>query len=72
MEFLAHFTSSSIASIGYDPENKILHIRFVGNDAEYEYENVPQKKWKALKEADSKGQYVNFHIKPFHKVRGPA
>jgi hypothetical protein len=68
MESLPLSGSSSISWAGYDPENKVLHVRYVDNSTEYEYENVPGKKWKELKKAGSKGQYINFYIKPFHKV----
>ena len=59
--------SSSISWAAYNMANKALHIRYIGNDAMYEYEKVPARKWKALREAASRGQYINLHIKPFHK-----
>ena len=66
MEYLESFESSSISWAGYDPKKKVLHVQYVENDYTYEYSNVPLKKWKELKAAESKGQYINFYIKPFH------
>ncbi len=71
MEILRHFTSSSIAAAAYDRENKVLHVRFTGNDVDYEYENVPLREWRGLERAGSKGRYVNFRIKPFYKLSNP-
>ncbi|MBO9573257.1 MAG: KTSC domain-containing protein [Chitinophagaceae bacterium] len=66
MEYLKIKDSSSIEWVGYDKPNRVLHVQFKDNETEYEYSEVPVKKWKELKEADSKGEYINVCIKPFH------
>ena len=68
MEILGSFQSSSIRWVGYDRENRVLHVVYTDNNTEYEYEGVSPGKWNALNRAGSKGRYINFHIKPFHKV----
>ncbi len=69
MEILQSFESSSIAWAAYDQKTSGLYVRFMDNDAQYAYEKVSTREWKEFKNAESKGQYINFHIKPFHKVR---
>lgn len=69
MEYLDTHNSSSIKWSGYEPKEKVLHVVFIDNDDEYEYYKVPLKKWKELKEAPSKGKYINQQIKPFHDFR---
>lgn len=71
METLTPLDSSSIAWVGYDRPNRVLHVRFKGNDLEYEYTTVSPKEWTALRKAESKGQYINFHIKPNHDLSKP-
>ena len=55
-------TSSSIAEIGYDRDQKILEIKFnVGTV--YQYHEVPEDAYIMLITADSHGQYFNAHIR---------
>ncbi|WP_217630860.1 KTSC domain-containing protein [Modestobacter sp. DSM 44400] len=60
--------SSSIVSVGYDPEASVLEVEFQGNRV-YQYLDVPPEEFDALMEADSKGRFVNGVIKPAHPYR---
>lgn len=68
--------SSSIKSVGHDPETGKLHIEFHGYKGKpgriAEYDNVPADKHAALtKEGDSVGEYFHRHIRenPAHAWR---
>ena len=55
-------SSSNIASIGYDKDNKILEIEF--NDGSvYQYSGVPSDEHDGIMSADSKGKYLHANIK---------
>ncbi len=54
--------SSVVSAISYDPATAILRIRFV-SELIYDYKNVPEKVFKALKTASSKGTFLNQQIK---------
>ena len=59
------FQSSNVHSAIYDFGERELFIRFkrsVGQDAIYQYTNVPAREWQGLKSAASKGSYVNANI----------
>jgi hypothetical protein len=60
--------SSSIAAAGYDSGRRTLRIRFIGGDA-YDYLRVPPQVFRHFLEAPSKGQFVNWKIKPFFSYR---
>ena len=63
--------SSVVAGIHYDPHSATLRIIYVSG-AVYDYKNVPEKIYKAMKVSGSKGTYLNRHIKtnyPFEKVK---
>jgi hypothetical protein len=55
-------TSTSLVSIGYDPETKTLELEFVAGTV-YQYFDVPQSVYEALMAADSKGTFVSDHVK---------
>lgn len=55
-------SSSSVASIGYDPESLTLEVEFVGG-AVYQYFDVPETEYDGLLGADSIGGYLNANIK---------
>jgi hypothetical protein len=61
-------TSSNVASIGYDPTTQELHVGFKGKDGEavYSYAGVPKDVYDGLMAADSKGGFINSHIKGIH------
>ena len=56
--------SSNIDAIAYDEDEKELHVRFKSG-AEYVYFDVSPVVFQGLKDADSKGKYLNEHIKSF-------
>lgn len=55
--------SSNIQSAGYDPDLKILQIRFNGGGL-FEYEDVPKKVFKKMIDAESVGKFFHTKIKP--------
>jgi hypothetical protein len=55
-------TSRDIRSIGYDPETQTLEIEF-NKGGVYQYAGVPEGEYEAMKNADSKGKYLNANIK---------
>jgi hypothetical protein len=56
--------SSSIASIGYAPEQEVLELEFRQSGVVYQYFDVPAEEHAAFLAADSKGTYLNRHFKP--------
>jgi KTSC domain len=64
--------SSSVASIGYAPEQRMLELEFRQSGEVYQYFDVPAEEHAAFLAADSKGTYVNLHFKPrqyrYHRV----
>ena len=54
--------SSNLASVGYDSAKQILEIEF-NHGGIYQYLDVPEKKYKALMNADSHGRYFVNNIK---------
>jgi hypothetical protein len=56
--------SSSIASIGYAPEQQVLELEFKASGEIYRYFDVPAEEYAAFLAADSKGTYLNLHFKP--------
>lgn len=61
-------TSSSIRSIGYDPQGMILEIE-LRNGGIYQYFRVPAKEHDSLLKAESIGRYYAKVIKPNYKFR---
>jgi hypothetical protein len=64
-------SSSSIATIGYDPVSKTLEVEF-NHGGIYRYMDVPFRKYEELKNAVSIGNYFDRHIRdagyPYVKV----
>jgi uncharacterized Fe-S cluster-containing MiaB family protein len=58
--------SSVVAAIKYDPETDTLRVIYVSGSV-YDYKEVPEKVYKEMKGAFSKGEYLNKHIKPKYK-----
>lgn len=56
-------SSSSLASIGYNPNSETLEVEFVRNGKIYEYYNVPQFMYERLMEAPSHGAFFNAEIR---------
>jgi len=62
--------SSVVAAMTYDPGSSTLRVRFVSGMV-YDYKNVPEKVFKQMKNAASKGTFLNQYIKgnyEFEKV----
>lgn len=63
--------SSVVATIVYDRASSTMRVIFVSG-AIYDYKNVPQNVFNEMKTSDSKGIYLNQHIKghyEFEKIR---
>ena len=63
--------SSVIAAIHYDVETSTLRIMYVSGSI-YDYKNVPEEIYIALKTSRLKGVYLNQYIKdrfPFKRVK---
>jgi hypothetical protein len=62
------FDSSAITRATYRPDEQILDIWYKGGDR-YSYFGVPIEIYRALREAESAGEFVNFYVKPFpHEI----
>jgi len=62
--------STVIADMKYDVHRRNLVVRFVSGLV-YEYRDVPEKVFAAMKAATSKGSYLNRYIKghyPYKKL----
>jgi hypothetical protein len=55
--------SSSIATIGYDPEQRIMELEFRQTREVYQYFDVPPEEHEAFMQAESKGTYLNKEFK---------
>ncbi|HEX7902938.1 MAG TPA: KTSC domain-containing protein [Chitinophagaceae bacterium] len=54
--------SSVVAHINYDNKKRVLRIIFVSGMV-YDYKDVPEEEYIAMKTAGSKGTYLNKQIK---------
>ncbi len=54
--------SSVVAAIKYYPLKSILRVVFVSGSV-YDYKKVPEKVYKAMKAAASKGTFLNKYVK---------
>ena len=61
--------STSIELVGYDEDARELYVRFLNRGRTYVYFDVPPEAYAALLDAPSKGRYLNFEIKPYHRYR---
>jgi hypothetical protein len=55
-------TSSSLISVGYDPQSEVLEIEFHSGGI-YQYSGVPQSVYDGMMIADSKGKYFHRNVK---------
>ncbi|OQW73387.1 MAG: KTSC domain-containing protein [Proteobacteria bacterium ST_bin13] len=62
MEWVATPESSNLSRFGYDAGSMILQVEFK-NGGLYNYFDVPQHVFDAMKQAPSKGQYLAHDIK---------
>ena len=63
--------SSVISTMFYNPNTATLRIIFVSGMV-YDYKNVPEEVFQAMKSSGSKGTYLNQHIKgryQFEKIK---
>ena len=54
--------SSNLASVGYDPDNKVLEIEF-NSGSLCEYYNVPKEEYLNLMNSNSLGKYFMANIR---------
>jgi hypothetical protein len=54
--------SNMANAVGYDTESQLLQVEFK-NGSVYQYEEVDEETWEAMKTADSTGQFFNCNIK---------
>jgi hypothetical protein len=57
-----HVSSSAISSVGYDGRSAVLEVEF-SSGAVYDYLNVPEKVYRALLKAPSKGSFVSRRVR---------
>jgi KTSC domain len=57
--------SSSVKAAGYDRSRHTLRLSYVGG-ATYDYLDVPEDVFHELLDASSKGQFVNWNVKPHY------
>ena len=63
-------SSSNIYAVGYDKENKIVHVQFL-NNTEYIYKGVPEHEYYGLLNAPSVGSYLHQNYKnvyPYERI----
>ena len=60
------FTSRAIRTMAYDYKKHILQIQWQSGDV-YNYYDVPELIWIALKNASSKGRYVYYNIRTSYR-----
>lgn len=59
-----HFVdSSNVEAIGYDPDSRELHVRFLKSGDIYVYYDVEEWVFQEFLQADTKGGYLNANIK---------
>lgn len=62
--------SSNIHSVGYDSDKRKLEVKFRSKSI-YQYDDVPEKVYRRFLSAESKGKFLNKHIKnkyPYTKI----
>ena len=59
--------SSVVAAIRYDATISTLRVIYVSGSV-YDYKQVPEKVYKEMRNASSKGEFLNKHIKPNYEL----
>lgn len=59
--------SSNIKAVGYDPQNKIMHVEFLSG-SKHAYPGVEPAQHSAMMESSSIGSHFHTHIKS--KING--
>lgn len=67
MPEMIYVDSSNIEAVGYDNKTMDLHVRFLKSGETYVYFSVEEWRFKELMQADSKGQYLHYNIKPYYQ-----
>jgi hypothetical protein len=65
---MAALDSSSIRAAGYDSATRTLRLRYAGGRT-YDYLGVPPDVFDDFLAASSKGQFVNWNVKPHYSFR---
>jgi hypothetical protein len=60
--------SSSLASVGFDPESRVLEVQFK-NGGLYQYLGVAAREFSGLLSAESHGHYFAQHIRRRYRFR---
>lgn len=55
--------SSTVLSIGYEPDSNTLEVEFK-NGSLYQYYNVPEDIYQQIMASDSKGKFLHVYVKP--------
>jgi hypothetical protein len=66
LPLVTEFNSSAVERARYHPDSRILDIWYKGGDL-YSYFEVPERVYRALRQAPSAGEYVNLEIKPYYR-----
>ncbi len=62
-------SSSSLRSVGYDPDTQTLEIEFQESEAVYQYDGVPPEIHAGLRASMSPGDYFLDHIRNRYPTR---
>jgi KTSC domain len=61
--------SSNVMAVGYDVEQKELHVQFKGSTTVYIYESVESLVHQSLMASDSKGTFIARELKGKYKFK---
>ena len=67
---MVNVSSSNIESVGYDPDNKTVCVKFL-NGSIHAYKGVPKHEFEALRDAPSVGSYLHRNFKnvyPYERI----
>ncbi len=65
-EWISTPESSNVAGFSYDETNQVPTVEF-NNGSRYNYYDVPQSIYAGMKNASSKGKYLNVEIKGHYR-----
>lgn len=61
--------STLIRNFRYEPGTRVLSVWFVPSGKRYDYQDVPQETYDAMRNSFSKGRFFNEHIRGHFKHR---
>jgi hypothetical protein len=61
--------SSNVHSIGHNKDTKILTVKFIDGGRLYEYYNVSEETYNNFLNAESKGKFLDYKIKPYYSYK---